>query len=239
MPLAHSIRIVEPNPPRAPLPREIPTILVVCVFAFGPWLVDTVGMMDGHDSISDSALVEAARRGDGDAAACLYHRHVERVHRICYRIVLDGSQVADCVQEVWFKVFRNLGRFRCEESFVTWLNRVAAHTAIDFYRKHKRRGRHVGIDQVPADALAEPPSDGKQLDEAMIQQRIHAALEEVAVNQRSAFVLRYFEEMSPAEIAGVLGCREGTVRTHIQRCLVALRAKLAMSPKHAEVKSDE
>lgn len=188
-------------------------------------------MMDGHESISDSALIEATRRGDGDAAACLYHRHVDRVHRICYRIVLDGSQVADCVQEVWFKVFRNLGRFKCEESFVAWSNSVAARTAIDFYRKHRRRSRHVGIDQVPSDVLAEPPSDGKRLDEALMQERVRAALDEITVNQRSAFVLRYFEEMSPAEIAGVLGCREGTVRTHIQRCLMALRAKLAMSHK--------
>lgn len=186
-------------------------------------------MMDGHDSISDGALVEAARHGDGDAAACLYHRHVDRVHRVCFRIVLDESQVADCVQEVWFKVFRNLGRFQREESFVAWLNSVAAHTAIDFYRKHKRRGRHLGIDRIPSDALAEPPNDGKQLDEALLQERIRKALEEITVNQRTAFVLRYFEEMSPAEIAGVLGCREGTVRTHIQRCLVGLRAKLALS----------
>jgi len=184
--------------------------------------------------------VEAVQRGDGDAATCLYHRHVDRVHRICYRIVLDNTQVTDCVQEVWLKVFRNLGRFRREESFAAWVNRVAAHTAIDFYRRHRRRGRQVGIDQVPADALlAEQPSDGKQLDEAWFQERIRKALEEITVNQRTAFVLRYFEQMSPAEIAGVLGCREGTVRTHIQRCLVALRAKLAMSHKHVEVKSDE
>ena len=88
-------------------------------------------MMNGHDSISDGALIEAIQQGDGDAAACLYHRHVDLVHRICYRIVLDGSQVTDCVQEVWLKVFRNLGRFQCEKSFVAWLNRVAANTAID------------------------------------------------------------------------------------------------------------
>ena len=73
---------------------------------------------------------------------------------------------------------------------------------------------------------AAEPSDGRQLDEAFMQERLQAALEEVAVNQRTALVLRYLEGMSPAEIADVLGCREGTVRTHIQRCLVTLRAKL-------------
>ena len=190
-------------------------------------------MMEGHDSTTDETLVEAIRHGDGDAAACLYHRHVERVHRVCYRIVLDGAQVADCVQEVWLKVFRNLRQFQCEKSFVAWLNSIAARTAIDYYRRYRRQGRHIGIDKIPADAvLAEPPKDGARLDEALIQERVRRALEEVAVNQRTAFVLRYFEEMSPAEIAGVLGCREGTVRTHIQRCLVALRSKLAPLHKH-------
>ena len=188
-------------------------------------------MKNGCDSISDEALVQAIQEGDRDAAACLYHRHVDRVHRICYRIVLDGSQVTDCVQEVWLKVFRNLGQFQCEKSFAAWLNSVAANTAIDYYRKWRRRGRHTGIDDVSSEALpAEEPRDGQRLDEALVQRRIHEALEDITVNQRTAFVLRYFEGMSPSEIAGVLGCREGTVRTHIQRCLVALRAKLAARP---------
>jgi len=186
-------------------------------------------MMDGNDSISDEALVEAMQAGDRDAAACLYHRHVDRVHRICYRIVLDGSQVADCVQEVWLKVFRYAGRFERQRSFAAWLDRVTANTAIDYYRKSRRRGRHVGIDDVPAEVFcAQGPADGKSLDEAAFQKRIHEALAEIAVKQRTAFALRYLECMSLSEIAEVLGCRQGTVRTHIQRCLVSLRAKLAV-----------
>lgn len=188
--------------------------------------------MDRRNSTSDAALIEAAQRGDRDAAACLYHRHIDRVHRICYRIVLDRSQVADCVQEVWFKVFRNLARFECEKSFSAWLNCVAARTAIDYYRRWRRHGRHIGIDEVPSESLpAEEPGDGQHLDDALIRRRIHEALEEITVNQRTAFVLRYFEDMPPAQIARVLGCREGTVRTHIQRCIVSLRARLSVELK--------
>ncbi len=179
--------------------------------------------------MSDEALVEAMQRGNKDAAACLYHRHVNRVHRICYRIVLDSSQVADCVQEVWLKVFRHVGRFECERSFAAWLNRVTANTAIDYYRKCIRRGRHVGIDDVSVEVLpSEGPTEGRSLDEVLVQERIQEALQEIAVNQRTAFVLRYLEGMSLPEIAEALGCREGTVRTHIQRCLVSLRTKLAV-----------
>lgn len=184
--------------------------------------------MTRHDSKSDEALIEAIERGDGDAAACLYYRHIDRVHRICCRIVLDSSQAPDCVQEVWMKVFRNLGQFRCERSFATWLNAVAAHTAIDFYRRHKRRRKPASLDETCAESLpAEPTEAGPQYNDATIRREIRVALGQISVNQRTAFVLRYFEEMPLPEIAKVLRCRQGTVRTHIRRCLLSLRVKLA------------
>jgi RNA polymerase sigma-70 factor (ECF subfamily) len=184
--------------------------------------------MTRHDSNSDEALIEAIQRGDEDAAACLYYRHVDRVHRICCRIVLDSSQAPDCVQEVWMKVFRNLGRFQYERSFATWLNAVAANTAIDHYRRYRRRGNPANIDEICMESLAtEQSAADPQCDDATIRREIQDALEETSVNQRTAFVLRYFEEMPLPEIAKTLGCRQGTVRTHIRRCLLALRARLA------------
>jgi RNA polymerase sigma-70 factor (ECF subfamily) len=186
-------------------------------------------MMTRHELMSDEALVEAVQRGDGDAAAALYHRHIDRVHRICYRIVLDSSHVPDCVQEVWTKAFQNLGRFRCERPFAAWLNVVAANTAIDYYRRWKRRGNHVDIDEVTAEVpAADEKADSRQLDDATIQRQIRQALEEVSVSQRTAFILRYFENVPVAEIARTLGCGEGTVRTHLRRCLLALRARLTV-----------
>lgn len=184
--------------------------------------------MTRYDSNSDEALIEAIERGDRDAAACLYHRHIDRVHRICYRIVLDSSQAPDCVQEVWMKVFRSLGRFRCEQSFAAWLNTVAANTAIDFYRRSKRQGHPVDLDEVRMESLvAEPDEPDRQFDDETARREIQAALEQISVNQRTAFVLRYFEQMPIEEIARTLRCREGTVRTHIRRCLLSLRARLA------------
>jgi len=184
--------------------------------------------MNREYPVSDEALIKAAQRGDREAAAWLYHRHVERVHRICYRIVLDRSQVQDCVQEVWLKVFRSLDRFRSGRSFAAWLNTVTANTAIDYYRKWTRRKNHFDINETRAEALAaDKQPETQPLDEALIQQQIQEALEEISVNQRAAFVLRYFEEMPTADIARILGCAEGTVRVHIRRSLLALRARLA------------
>ena len=185
-------------------------------------------MMNRQDPVPDEALIEAVQRGDRNAAAWLYNRHVNRVHRICYRIVLDPSQVQDCVQEVWLKVFRKLGRFRYDRSFAAWLNSVAANAAIDHYRKWIRHGSRIKDYEIHTRAVAkdENPAD-RQLDDALVQRRISEALKTISVNQRTAFVLRYYEEMPITEIAQILGCTEGAVRTHIRRSLLALRAKLA------------
>lgn len=183
--------------------------------------------MSESEWTSDRALIEAVQRGDRDAAACLYHRHIDRVHRICHRIVLDPSQTLDCVQEVWLKVFRGVGRFKCRTSFAAWINAVAANTAIDCYRRSRRQGGNVDIDDPQVESLAaEEPEDGPSLDGPVMQQRIREALEEISVSQRTAFVLRYYEDLPLPQIAEILGCREGTVRTHIRRCLLALRARL-------------
>ncbi len=181
---------------------------------------------------SDEALIRAIHAGDEKAAACLYHRHIDRVHRICYRIVLEPSQVNDCVQEVWLRVFRNLKRFQCGKSFSAWLNAVTANTAIDFYRKTVRRGNHIDIDELYGNELvAEERTGDHHLDEVRLHQRICKVLAEISASQRTAFILRYFEDMSTGEIAQILGCNVGTVRTHIRRSLLALREKLAETIK--------
>ena len=182
--------------------------------------------MNGQYSVSDEALIEAVKNGDRDAAAWLYNRHVDRVHRICYRIILDPLQVQDCVQEVWLKVFRKINRFQCSKSFAAWLNSVSANTAIDYYRKWIRHNDLINSNEIKTKVADQNPGERK-LDGELNQQRIREALEKISVNQRTAFVLRYYEDMSVAEIAQTLGCTKGAVRTHIRRSLVALRSRLA------------
>ena len=184
--------------------------------------------MNRQDPVPDEALIEAVQGGDRNAAATLYDRHVDRVHRICYRIVLDPSQVQDCVQEVWLKVFRKLGLFRGEKSFVAWLNTVTANTAIDYYRKSVRHRNHISSSGIHPNTAATNENPGnRQMDSALVQERIRDALETISAKQRTAFVLRYYEDMAVADIARIIGCTEGAVRTHIRRSLLALRAKLA------------
>ena len=182
--------------------------------------------MNRQYPVSDEALIEAVKNGDRNAAAWLYNRHVDRVHRICYRIILDPSQVQDCVQEVWLKVFRNIEQFQCSKSFAAWLNSVSANTTIDYYRKWIKHNNSIDSDDIKKLVTDENPGE-RELDRAHTQQRIFEALEKISENQRTAFVLRYYEDMPVAEIAQILCCTKGAVRTHIRRSLLALRSRLA------------
>jgi RNA polymerase sigma-70 factor (ECF subfamily) len=141
----------------------------------------------------------------------------------------DSHDDADTIREiVEADERRALDRFRSGKSFAAWLNTVAANTAIDFYRKWTRQRNHPDVEETYVKALAADEQPGiQQADEAPLQQKVQEALEQISVNQRTAFILRYFEDMPTAEIARVLGCAEGTVRVHIRRSLLALRVRLA------------
>ena len=184
--------------------------------------------MKRESQISDNALIKAIQNEDGSAAALLYYRHVDCVHRICYRIVLDSSLVKDCVQEVWFKVFRNLNTFHDGKPFVPWLKSITVNTAIDFYRKAIKNNNRIISETIPFSMLiAEGQTVHEELEEARIQEWITHALQKISVTQRTAFILRYYEDMPTAKIAQTLRCSENTVRTHIRRSLLALRKRLA------------
>jgi len=108
------------------------------------------------------------------------------------------------------------------------LNAVTANTAIDYYRKWIKLESHVDDIEIHKRAItSDENSKDRKMDGAIIRHRINEALERISVNQRAAFILRYYEEIPVTEIAQTLGCSEGAVRTHISRSLLALRAKLA------------
>lgn len=176
---------------------------------------------------TDTNLVQMARTGDEQAAARLYHRHADAVHRICYRVLLDTAAAKDCGQDVWYKVFRQLHRYDAKKSFAGWLKTIAVRTAIDFYRK--RGGiKHVGMDESAIEMFHFEPESARQgIDDRETQRRIEAALATLSVTQRAAFVMRHFEGESIEAIARQLNCRPGTVNTHIYRAVKALQEKLA------------
>jgi len=184
--------------------------------------------MDNNVQLSEDALIERVKEGDGAAAAQLYTCYTDHVSRICFRIVLDSSQVKDCTQEVWLKFFRSVQRYKSGSSVKSWLTTIAVNTAIDFYRKQLKSVNKIDLDELHTlPSVSRDVCGRTKLEEKEIQSMILKALTNLSVSQRTAFMLRFFEQASTAEIAEILGCAEGTVRSHIRRAILFIRKRLS------------
>ena len=194
--------------------------------------------LDGADS-DDLRLVELLRSGESRAYEELLARFQQPVYALALRLLDDPSESADVVQEVFLKVFRNIGSFRGQSSLKTWIYRITvneAHNARRWFFRHRRREVELDSDPeearhwkdvIPDDRLS--PFDAAFEREQQVM--IESALEKLSPIFREAVVLRDISDMSYEEIAEVLGVSLGTVKSRILRGREALREVLAGSLK--------
>ncbi len=175
---------------------------------------------------TDESLMVLIRKGDELAASVLYHRYVDWVYRICWRVLLNDAQAKDCTQEVWIKVFGKADKFDPDKSFKSWLSSIAVRTAIDQYRKKSRNHQVCFDDSTEASLISNFSTGREQLEEERVYRVIHGELSKLSAPQRVAFTLRHFEGWSVVEISQILDCSEGTVKSHIHRAVQVVRKKL-------------
>ena len=174
-------------------------------------------------------LVEAARRGDRDAAAILLETHELLVFRTCGRLLPPGEDVEAAVQETLLRALKNLGRFTGQGSFGGWLAAIAVNLCRDRLRRRRLvpflplEARHE--DQ--ADPLAVVPSSEPSAERvAMARQAVQRLRREVSRlprRQQEVFALRFFVGLDLEGIASALGVDVGTVKTHLHRAVHRVR----------------
>ncbi|MBS1854221.1 MAG: sigma-70 family RNA polymerase sigma factor [Acidobacteria bacterium] len=189
--------------------------------------------------LEDLRLVDALRESSESAYEELIHRFQQPVYALALRLLDDQGEACDVVQEVFIKVFRNIGNFRGQSSLKTWIYRITvneAHNARRWFFRHRRR--EVELDYTPDDARdwKEMIPDGSRspYDVASDHEQhvmIEAALEQINPIFREAVVLRDIMDLSYEEIAEVIGASLGTVKSRILRGREALREKLVGSMK--------
>jgi RNA polymerase sigma-70 factor (ECF subfamily) len=181
----------------------------------------------------ESALVGELCAGVNSAYETLIDRFETPVFNIVSRLMDDPSDAADVAQEVFLKVFRNIGSFRQDSSLKTWIYRIAVNEARNHRRWFSRhRRQEVGLDSDPGeilqDWLTDPgPSPFETALDRETQHLIEAALTEVNPRFRAALVLREIEGLSYEEIAEILEISLGTVKSRILRGRDALKKQLA------------
>ena len=181
----------------------------------------------------EDALVTALGLGVEEAYEILIQRYQQPVYNLVCRLLNDPSDACDIVQEVFLKVFRNIGSFRGNSSLKTWIYRIAVNEAYNhrrWFSRHQRQEVALGPDEgLPcyADSLADTgrtPFD--QAADHETRALVEAALEKLNAKFRAAVILRDIEDLSYEEIASVLNVSLGTVKSRILRGREALRKTL-------------
>ena len=147
----------------------------------------------------------------------------ERALRLAFRLLAgDQATAEDVVQNAFFRAHRALAGFRGDASLDTWFYRILVREV-----QRQRRWQSLRSWFAVDPEVAPPPLDARPVSDPGLRRRIAHALERLSAGQRVAFVLVHLEELTISEAAEVLGKAVGTVKSHLHRALVALRAELA------------
>ena len=179
----------------------------------------SVCAMTTTDKARDEALALRLQAGDDGAFEVLYQRHSAPL-RYYLRRILGQTDLADDVgQAVWLRVLRGIGGLRRLDRFMPWLYRIARNEAL---QEMRRRHRAVEL-QATEDMPAVEDDSVDRFDDAAA---VHAALDSLKPLDREALTLRFVQGMTYAEMAEVLGCPAGTVRSRLHYAKCALKKSL-------------
>ncbi|OGA98767.1 MAG: RNA polymerase sigma factor RpoE [Burkholderiales bacterium RIFCSPHIGHO2_12_FULL_69_20] len=186
---------------------------------------------------SDVAIVERAKRGDHKAFEMLVVKYQRRIERLIARMVRDVDLVQDIAQESFIRAYRALPQFRGDSAFYTWLYRIAVNTAkkalVDLKRDPlvTESARASSNDDDDETSRVERELTDGETPEAVlaskeIAQAVNAAIEALSEDLRQAITLREIEGLSYEEIAELMNCPIGTVRSRIFRAREAIAQRL-------------
>jgi RNA polymerase sigma-70 factor (ECF subfamily) len=180
-------------------------------------------MTETKTGSTDQQLVSRVQKGDKRAFDLLVLKYQYRVHAIVGRFIRDIHEVEDVTQEAFLKAYRALPGFRGDSQFYTWLFRIAVNTAKNYLVARSRRppSSDVNLDDAEFYAGSEQLKDlgtpENQLFRDELEAVIKKAIEELPEDLRTAVTLREYEGLSYEDIAGVMDCPVGTVRSRIFR----------------------
>lgn len=181
----------------------------------------------------DQQLVERVQRGDKLAFDLLVSKYQRRLGRLISRFVRDPAEAEDVTQDAFIKAYRALPGFRGESAFYTWLYRIGINTAKNHLLANKRRApTSTPFDAEEAESyddiglLHEVSTPENELMSKQVVDVVQASLQKLPEDLRSALTLREIEGLSYEEIAVVMNCPVGTVRSRIFRAREAVAESL-------------
>jgi len=181
----------------------------------------------------DQQLVERAQRGDKHAFELLVAKYQRRLARLISRFVRDAAEVEDVTQEAFIKAYRALPAFRGESAFYTWLYRIGINTAKNYLLSLGRRAPTFTLhdadeaeDFEEGSLLHEVSTPENEMMSKQVVEVVNSSLQQLPDDLRTALTLREIDGLSYEEIAVVMDCPVGTVRSRIFRAREAVAENL-------------
>ncbi len=181
----------------------------------------------------DQQLVERAQRGDKRAFELLVMKYQRRLARLLSRMVRDAAEIEDITQESFIKAYRALPQFRGDSAFYTWLYRIAVNTAKNYLvAKGRRAPTTTEFDSEEAEGfedgelLRDIATPDAELHTKQVARAVNEAVDTLPEELRTAITLREIEGLSYEEIAQMMNCPIGTVRSRIFRAREAIAEKI-------------
>jgi len=175
-------------------------------------------------SMNDSELISQILNGNRNAFAFLVNRYQKLVVHITGRLIQRQEEVEDVCQDVFLKVYQNLGKYRNECKLSTWIATIAYNTSINYLRKFKKGDEVNPDDSAIMRNLTDFKSDNYE--QADLHRYIREQIENLPVQYRTVLTLFHLEEFSYQEIEEITGMPEGTVKSYLFRAKAILKEKL-------------
>jgi RNA polymerase sigma-70 factor (ECF subfamily) len=177
------------------------------------------------DSALAPGVIDGCRRGDREALRALYEAYKDRVYSIAFYFLHGDAQAAhDVTQQVFLKLIDGIARFRGDSAFSTWLYRLVVNACLD----RTRRRTETPAAQDVLDTYVDPADSHEDLYvRAEVTRAVQSAVVSLPPKLRIAILLRYFDELSYADMAAALNCSAGTVASRLSRGHRLLARKLA------------
>lgn len=174
--------------------------------------------------MDETELISQVLKGNMNAFTFLVNRYQKLVVHITGRLVQRHDDLEDVCQEVFLKVYQNLGKYRNECKLSTWIAAIAYNTSINYLRKFKKFDEVEPDDSAAFRNLTESSSaDYEQTD---LHRYVREQVERLPVQYRTVLTLYYLDEFSYLEIEQITGMPEGTVKNYLFRAKMLLKEKL-------------
>lgn len=181
--------------------------------------------------MTDEELVEKVKKGDADVYEKIIQKYQSKVFGLIYNMTKNQNDIEDLAQEVFIKIYKNLGKFKGESSLYTWIYKITVNLCLDEMKKRKNviyLDEKIEVDdgEVNRELPSEDKSQEKLYEEKELQEKLHNCINKLPEKQRVMIVLRDIKGFSYEEISKITDVKLGTVKSQINRARLKLKELL-------------